>query len=117
MNGFEIVRPTGDGQSSTLKPDEHRYIVRSPDGKEQEVIVRVDEEATGYVERMTRRRIPASSAFWETRAARLLSNFLWSEGTPSPGGRLTLREIDRDELMWAERWKDDESDSRSSATR
>ena len=107
MNGFEIIRPTDEQASPALEPDEHRFIVRSPDGKERDVIVKIDEEAVGYVERMTRRRLPASSSFWASRAERLLSNFLWNEGKPPLSGRLTLTEIDRDELMWAERWEDD----------
>jgi hypothetical protein len=41
------------------------------------------------------------------RAERLLTNLLWDEGKPPLGGRLTLTEIDRDELMGAERWSDD----------
>jgi CheY-like chemotaxis protein len=107
MNGFEIIRPTDEQGSPVLEPDQHRFIVRSPDGKEHEVIVKIDAEAVGYVERMTRRRLPASSGFWASRAERLLSNFLWTEGKPPINGRLTLTEIDRDELMWAERWEDD----------
>ena len=107
MNGFEIVRPTDEQMSPALERDEHRFIVRSPEGQESDVIVKVDAEAVGYVERMTRRRLPASSGFWASRAERLLSNYLWTEGKPPSGGRLTLTEIDRDELMWAERWEDD----------
>jgi DNA-binding response OmpR family regulator len=107
MNGFEITRPTDEQGSPVLELDQHRFIVRSPDGKEHEVIVKIDAEAVGYVERMTRRRLPASSGFWALRAERLLSNFLWTEGKPPISGRLTLTEVDRDELMWAERWEDD----------
>jgi CheY-like chemotaxis protein len=106
MNGFEIIQPTDEQGSGMLEPEEHRFVVRSPDGKEHEVVVRIDEEAVGYVERMTRRRLPASSGFWASRAERLLSNFLWNEGKTPVSGRLSLTEIDRDELMWAERWED-----------
>ncbi len=108
MNGFEIIRPTDEQVSPELEPDEHQFIVRSPDGKEHGVIVKIDEEATGYVERMTRRRLPASSSFWAARAGRLLSNYLWTEGKPPLSGRLTLTQIDRDELMWAARWEGEE---------
>lgn len=105
MNGFEIIRPTDEQASPELEPDEHRFIVRSPAGQEHKVVVKIDEEATGYVERMMRRHLPASSSFWATRAERHLSNYLWMEGKPPFSGRLTLTEIDRDELMWAERWE------------
>lgn len=107
MNGFEIIRPTDEEGAPELESDEHRFIVRSPDGKEHAVIVKIDDEATSYVERMTGRRLPASNSFWASRAERLLSNFLWNEGKPPFSGRLTLTEIDRDELMWAERWEGD----------
>ncbi len=107
MNGFEIIRSTDEPGAQTHEPDEHRFIVRSPAGTEHAVIIKIDAEATGYVERMTRRRLPASGAFWAARAERLLSNYLWNEGQPPAGGRLTLAEIDRDELMWAERWAGD----------
>jgi CheY-like chemotaxis protein len=105
MNGYEIVRPTDEQSSPALVAGEHRFIVRSPGGQEHEVVVKIDEEATGYVERMTRRIIPAGSSFWAARAERLLSNFLWTEGKLPSDGRLTLTAIDRDELMWAARWE------------
>jgi CheY-like chemotaxis protein len=108
MNGFEIIRPTDELSAPKLESDEHRFVVRSPDGKEHEVIVKIDEEATGYVERMTRRRLRASSGFWAARAERLLSNFLWNEGKPPVSGRLILTQIDRDDLMWADRWEGDQ---------
>jgi len=50
---------------------------------------------------------PQEVGFWASRAERLLSSFLWDEGKPPLSGGLTLTEIDRDELMWAERWSDD----------
>lgn len=103
LNGFEILRPTDAGAIPT-EPDEHRFIVRSPGGREREVIVRIDAEVIAYVERMTRRRIPANSSFWSVRAERLLSDYLWRECELPFSGRLTLDKIDRDELMWAEAW-------------
>jgi CheY-like chemotaxis protein len=103
LNGFEILRPTDTG-AIPREPDEHRFIIKSPVGKEREVIVRIDAEVVGYVERMTRRRIPANSSFWAVRAERLLSDYLWRECELPFSGTLTLDKIDRDELMWAEQW-------------
>jgi len=59
MNGFTILEPEGEPQ----EPNERRFTVRSPGGHEHEVLVRIDEEAVGYVERMTMRRLPADSSF------------------------------------------------------
>jgi hypothetical protein len=61
----------------------------------------------GYVERMTRRRLPPESSFWTAQARDLLSDYLWSEGKTPPAGKLTIKDLDPDKLPIAERWKAD----------
>jgi CheY-like chemotaxis protein len=100
MNGFTILDSEGSGQA----PDERRFTVKSPGGDKHEVLVQIDEEAVGYVERMTRRRLPPESSFWTTQAQRLLSDYLWSEGKVPPSGKLTVQDVGRDELPIAARW-------------
>jgi len=100
MNGFTILESEGAWQA----PEERRFTVKSPDGDEHEVLVQIDEEAVGYVERMTRRRLPAENSFWTTQAGRLLSDYLWREGKVPPTRRLTVKSVDRDELPIAARW-------------
>jgi CheY-like chemotaxis protein len=100
MNGFTIFDSEGAGQA----PDEHRFTVKSPSGDEHEVLVVIDEEAVGYVERMTKRRLPSENSFWTMQAQRLLSNYLWMEGKVPPTGKLTVKDVDRDELPIAARW-------------
>jgi DNA-binding response OmpR family regulator len=106
MNGFSYVDAPESEDSRPLAPNERRFIVKNPRGWETEVIVEIDPEAVGYVERMTRRSLPPSSSFWTVQASNLLSTFLWNEGR-LPDGRLTLTDVDRDDLPVAERWKDD----------
>jgi DNA-binding NarL/FixJ family response regulator len=100
MNGFTIL----DSEGSQQAPDERRFIVKSPGGDKHEILVQIDEEALGYVERMTRRRLPSESSFWTTQAQRHLSDYLWKEGKVPPTGKLTVKDIDRDELPIAARW-------------
>ncbi|MBV8858733.1 MAG: response regulator [Acidobacteria bacterium] len=100
MNGFTILEPEGEPR----EPSERRFKVNSPGGDEHEVLVRIDEEAVGYVERMTKRRLPADSSFWTMQAQRALSDYLWREGSVPPAGGLTVRDVDRDELPVAARW-------------
>jgi DNA-binding response OmpR family regulator len=100
MNGFTIL----ESEQARNAPDERRFIVKSPDGDEHEVCVQIDDEAVGYVERMTRRRLPAESSFWTTQAGRLLSDYLWREGKVPPTRKLTVKDVDRDELPIAARW-------------
>lgn len=101
MNGFTILESEGAGQAS----DERRFTVKSPNGDEHDVLVQIDEEAIGYVERMTRRRLFPDSSFWTTQAQRILSDYLWKEGKVPPTRKLTVRDVDRDELPIAARWE------------
>ena len=101
MNGFTIL----DSEVARQEPNERRFIVKSPSGGEHEVLVQIDEEAVGYVERMTRRLLPAGNSFWTTQAQRLLGDYLWKEGKVPPTRKLTLKDVDRDELPIAARWQ------------
>jgi DNA-binding response OmpR family regulator len=101
MNGFTIL------DAKDVKPEAHerRFVVRSPSETEHEVLVIIDDEAVGYVARMTRRRLPPESSFWSGQAERLLSDYLWKEGRVPPTRKLTLKDVDRDELPIAARWQ------------
>ena len=101
MNGFTILESEGARQ----EPNERRFTVKSPTGGEHEVLVQIDEEAVGYVERMTRRQLPAENSFWTSQAQRLLSDYLWKEGKVPPTRKLTIKDVDRDELPIAARWQ------------
>ena len=101
MNGFTIL----DSEGARQQPNERRFIVKSPSGGEHEVLVQIDEEAVGYVERMTRRQLPAENSFWTSQAQRLLGDYLWKEGKVPPTRKLTITDVDRDELPIAARWQ------------
>ena len=100
MNGFTILESEGALQAA----NERRFTVTSPGGEEHEVLVQIDEEAVGYVERMTRRRLPPENSFWTAQAERLLSDYLWNEGKVPPTRKLRVKDVDRDELPTAARW-------------
>ena len=101
MNGFTIL----DSEGAQREPYERRFIVKSPTGSEHEVLVEIDEEAIGYVERMTRRKLPPENSFWTTQAQRVLGDYLWKEGKVPPTRKLTITDVDRDELPIAARWQ------------
>ena len=101
MNGFTIL----DSEDPRHEPNERRFVVRSPTGSEHEVLVQIDEEAVGYVERMIRRKLPAENSFWSTQAQRVLGDYLWKEGKVPPTRKLTIKDVDRDELPIAARWQ------------
>lgn len=103
LNGFSIL-DEGEGQPPV--PNERRFVVIGPDENRQKVLVLIDEEPVGYVERMTRRRLPPQSSFWTEQARDLLSDYLWSEGKTPRSGKLTVKDLNPDKLPIAERWKE-----------
>jgi DNA-binding response OmpR family regulator len=104
MNGFSILDP--DTEERQL-PDQVRFTVVSPGGERHDVTVQIDEEAIGYVERLTKRRLPPLSSFWTEEARRLLGDYLWNEGDVPPTKKLTLKQISREKLLIAERWTEE----------
>jgi DNA-binding NtrC family response regulator len=103
MNGFSVV----DSDQGPQAPNQRRFLVAGPGGAPKDVLVQIDKEPVGYVERMTRRRLPPESSFWTEQARDLLSDYLWSEGKIPPTGKLTLNDLDPDKLPIAERWSED----------
>ena len=107
LNGFHISRPSDFGDDTHVAENERLFIVTDPSGREHQVTVTIEDESIGYVERMTRRRLPAENSFWTQRAERTVAEFLWNEGRTPPNGRLTVKPLDRDQLAMAERWTSD----------
>jgi hypothetical protein len=101
MNAFTILESEG----TRHEPDERRFKVKSPTGSEHEVLVQIDPEAMGYVERITRRKLPAENSFWTSQAERILGDYLWKEGKVPPTRKLIIKDVDRDDLPMAERWQ------------
>jgi DNA-binding response OmpR family regulator len=103
MNGFQILRA---GLSAT-ESSEHAFRVKHvADGGEFTVVVSIDPEAVERVARLTRHRLEPAGAFWRLQAERLLSAYVWSEGKGPADGRLTVRDLSRDDLDVASRWEE-----------
>ncbi len=97
MNGFTILRASDVRVALPQKPNERRFIVRRPDGREQEVLIEIADEVLSAVEGVTN-RLPVRKAFWTEQAERFLSDFIWNDGSVPAQGKLTLRGVDREEL-------------------
>ena len=102
MNGYTIV---DDDQTPPIEVHQRRFIVLSPEGQKHDVLVEIDTEAIGYVERMIGRRLPGDSSFWTSEARRLLSDSLWNERKVPPTRRLVLKNLDPDKVPVAARWR------------
>jgi CheY-like chemotaxis protein len=105
LNGFQIRPPE---PPTALTSFEHHFRVKHfPDGAEFIVTVAIDPEGVERVARLTHRRLEPGGAFWRVQAERLLSAYLWSEGKGPDNGRLTVRDVSREDLDVALVWEGD----------
>ena len=103
LNGFEIIR-AGDNGPISSSPNERVFTVLAPEGQRSRVTIKISDEVIGYVERIAKRRLEPENSFWTNAAEELLSDYLWNHGATPASGTLTLKEIDREQLLMAERW-------------
>jgi len=109
FNGFRIIR----SKAATAPPTEpgtreHVFrVTRAPGTPEATVTVVIDPEAEARVERLTGRRFQPGGSFWREQAESLLASYLWSEGRTPENGRLTVRDVSRDDIDLAAAWKSD----------
>jgi len=109
LNGFRLWRaPHVDGPRAA-ELSRHHFTVQHPDGQEQEVLVEIDPGVIGFVERATGRHLPIESSFWSWEAEHVLNNYLWTQGKVPPGGRLTIAQMERDDVQVATRWGEDQA--------
>ena len=102
LNGFQILPALEAAPSSS----EHAFRVRHiADGVEFRATVAIDPDAVERVARLTGRRLEPRGAFWRGQAERLLSAYVWSEGKAPAEGRLTVRDVSREDLDVAARWE------------
>jgi CheY-like chemotaxis protein len=102
LNGFTILRATDIRGVVPQRSNERSFIVRKPNGSEQQVIVEIDPEAVSAVQKITT-DVPLSKAFWTEQAEQFLSDFLWNDGNAPATGRLTLKGVEREALEKAAR--------------
>jgi DNA-binding response OmpR family regulator len=92
LNGFTIL----PGSYIVAQPNDRRFIVRKPNGRNQEVVVEISQEARESAVRMT--GVAIDEGLWTSQAETFLSDFIWNDGDVPHSGRLVLKGIDRDVL-------------------
>ena len=102
LNGFTILRAADVARLLPQRGNERSFVVRTPHGEEQEVVVEISREALIAVERFTH-DLPIGKAFWTEQAERFLTDFIWNDGHVPANGRLTLKGVEREELEKAAR--------------
>lgn len=102
LNGFAILRATDIAGVVPQRANERSFIVRRPDGREQQVVVEIHPDAVSAVERVTN-DLPLRKAFWTEQAEQFLRDFLWNDSNAPATGRLTLRGVEHEALAKAVR--------------
>ncbi|HZE72519.1 MAG TPA: hypothetical protein VE135_23670 [Pyrinomonadaceae bacterium] len=112
MNGFTVSR-VSEKNGLPQSQNEHRFMVRKPGGEDQEIVVEISPEAIESAEQLTPgRRI--ENVFWTEQAEGFLSDFIWNDGNIPAGGRLVLKNAERDALeKLAREWRKDEQENSS----
>lgn len=105
MNGFHIVRTSIEERTTAEHPGVYRFLVRDPQGQEQEVVVQVDASAVAMVERLIRRPLPLTSSFWKSYAEHTLATYVWDEGC-IPSLPLIITQVERRDVDLAARWEE-----------
>jgi FixJ family two-component response regulator len=96
LNGFTVLRGSDLGRALPQPPNERFFVVRKPDGREQEVVVEIADHAF----RQARQAIEGQAIdedFWTTQAEVFLSDFIWNDGSV-PGSKLILKDVDHEAL-------------------
>jgi DNA-binding response OmpR family regulator len=97
MNGFTILRRSDVTRALPHQPNERGFLVRKPNGQEQEVAVEISDEALKDAELVTR-GATIEKAFWTSQAENFLRDFIWNDGNVPADGKLILKGIDSDVL-------------------
>ena len=102
LNGFSVLRAADILNQAPQRPNERCFIVRRPDGREQQVVVEIHPDAVSAVEKVTN-DLPLGKSFWTEQAEQFLRDFLWNDGNYPATGRLTLKGVEHQALAKAAR--------------
>jgi CheY-like chemotaxis protein len=102
LNGFTILRARDMLGVVPHRSNECVFIVRAPNGRDQEVVVEIAPGAISAVEKVTT-DFPLAKGFWTEQAEQFLSDFLWNDGNVPATGRLTLKGVEHEALRKAPR--------------
>ena len=96
LNGYAVLRGSDLGRTLTDRPNERLFVVRKPDGREQEVVVEISAHAFREAGQVVGSQT-IDEDFWTAQAEMFLSDFIWNDGTV-PRGKLLLKHIDQEAL-------------------
>jgi len=104
-NGFVILRSWEIDRAPAPTNGTFSFVVRSERDPQREIIVTISDKIITDISWRTRGRINCSSSFWISSAERHLAAYLWEQEDFPEGNRLTVRQLDPDEIISALNWR------------
>ena len=104
-NGFSIVRAWEVDGAQTPTSASYSFLVHKEQESPREVTVTIDEELVADISFRTRGRVTPANSFWISCAERHLAADLWEKDGYPEGNRLTVNQLDPDEIISALHWK------------
>lgn len=104
---FAVRRAVNLSNEESQLTRDQRFIVRWPDGREQEVVVQIDPKAIAAVENAAE-DLSLDNEFWTEQAERFLHDFLWNDGRAPANCKLTLKGVESGALEKARRKRSDD---------
>ncbi len=107
-NGFFIRRAERADLAAAQPSNDHRFIVRrGTEAAGAEVVVSIEPQAVARIARECSKDLGGAGGFWHRQAENALINYLWSEATVPPGGRLVIDRVSGPMVDEAMAWSGD----------
>ena len=103
-NGFSIWRRWEINREPLPATGEYNFLVRNPQNLEREILVEIVDQLIVIIDLKTEGRIRPGSTFWICCAERHLSIYLWENDDYPPGDRLSVNQLNPEDVMSAIRW-------------
>jgi hypothetical protein len=103
-NGYSILRLAETEGTSAIDNRRHEFLVSSPDGFTQNVLVEIQSDLVTQIQIHTLGRILLASSFWICCAERHLADYIWECGK-LPNGKLIVDQLTAEDSNLSVRWE------------
>ena len=106
-NGYSIERLCELDESFTDSPDECHFRITNPKGLQREIIIGFDPKLVAEIQSRRRRgRLVSASKYWPVIAEKFLADYVWQKNDFPPTDKLTIDQLDGDDLLLGAHWKE-----------
>lgn len=104
-NEYSILRLPEIEGTSAIDNRRHEFVVRSPDGFQQRVLVEIQTRLVTQIQIRTFGRISLANSFWIYCAERHLADYIWEREDLPPNGTLLVDQLTARDLNLSLRWE------------